>query len=71
MSDQKEFERLKNMVPTDKEEKEAARSLEDAVDSHHTLQGFEAMNNERFSKELEEEAAADNPQDREKGHPVP
>jgi hypothetical protein len=71
MSDQKEFERLKNMVPTDEEEKKAARSLQDAVDSHQTLEGFEAMNNEHFSKELEEEAANDNPQNREKGHPVP
>jgi len=71
MPDQKEFERLKDMVPTDAEEKNAARSLEDAVDSHHTLQGFEAMNNEHFSKELEKEAAEDNPQNREKGHPVP
>ena len=71
MSDQKEFERLKNMVPTDAEERNAARSLEDAVDSRHTLEGFEAMNNEHFSKELEEEAAEDNPQNREKGHPVP
>ena len=71
MADQNEFERLKNMVPTDEEEKNAARSLQDAVDSHQTLQGFEAMNNEHFSEELEEEAAKDNPQDREKGHPVP
>ena len=71
MSDQKEIERLKNMVPTDAEQKNAARSLEDSVDSHHTLQGFEAMNNEHFSKELEEEAAEDNPINREKGHPVP
>ena len=71
MPDQKEFERLKNMVPTDEEQKNAARSLEDSVDSHHTLQGFEAMNNEHFSKELEEEATEDNPQNREKGHPVP
>jgi len=71
MSDQKEFERLKDMVPTDEEERKAARSLEDAADSHQTLQGFEAINNERFSKELEEEAAQDNPQYRERGHPVP
>lgn len=71
MPDQKELERLKNMVPTDEEEKKAARSLEDAADSHQTLQGFEAINNERFSKELEEEAARDNPENREKGHPVP
>ncbi len=71
MPDRNEFERLKNMVPTDEEQKRAARSLGDAVDSHQTLQGFEAMNNEHFSEELEKEAAEDNPQNREKGHPVP
>ena len=71
MAEEKEFERIESMVSTPSEEKNAARSLAEAADSHQTLQGFEAINNERFSKELEEEAAQDNPQNREKGHPVP
>lgn len=71
MPDQREHERIENMVPAPGEEEKAARSLQEAADSHQTLQGFEAINNERFSKELEEEAARDNPEDREKGHPVP
>ena len=71
MPDQEEHERIEDMVEAPGEAKKAARTLQEAADSHQTLQGFEAINNEHFSKELEEEAANDNPQDREKGHPVP
>ena len=36
-----------NLVEIPGEAEQAARSLEDAADSHQTLQGFYAMNNER------------------------
>jgi len=49
----------------------SARSLEQAANSNQTLEGFQAINNEHLSEELKEEAKADNPKDREKGHPVP
>jgi hypothetical protein len=57
LPDQREHDKPKNLVEDSQElEREAARSLNDAVDSHETLQGYYAMNNERPSKELEEEA---------------
>lgn len=72
MPDQKEHEKVENLVESSTElEKEAARSLEQAANSNQTLQGFEAVNNERISPELEREAREDDGGGREKGHPVP
>lgn len=71
MPPQEEHERIEDMVEEPGEAEQAARSLEDAVDSHGTLDGYYAMNNIKPSPELEKEAREDNPQDREKGHPVP
>ncbi len=67
MPEHDDLEKLRNMAASDEEAKKAARSLEDAADSHATLQGFEAMNNEHFSPELVKEAEEDQPQDHEKG----
>jgi hypothetical protein len=48
MPEQSDHEQPQNMVEESTElEREAARSLEDAADSHATLQGFFAINNER------------------------
>ncbi len=71
MPEHDDLEKLRNMAASDEEAKKAARSLEDATDSHGTLEGFEAMNNERFSPEMVKEAEEDGPEDREKGHPIP
>jgi hypothetical protein len=72
MPDQKEHEKVENLVESSPElERKAARSLEQAANSNQTLQGFEAINNERITPELEEEASEDDGGGREKGHPVP
>jgi hypothetical protein len=72
MPDQKEHEKVENLVESSPElERKAARSLEQAANSNQTLQGFEAINNERITPELEEEAREDDGGGREKGHPVP
>ena len=71
MPKQEEHERPEDMVEAPGEAAQAARSLQEAASSHQTLQGFEAINNERIPEELEREAREDNPEDREKGHPVP
>ncbi len=44
---QQEHETPENLVEVPGEAEQAARSLEDAADSHQTLQGFYAMNNQR------------------------
>ncbi|MBV9761818.1 MAG: hypothetical protein JO340_14750 [Acidobacteriaceae bacterium] len=66
-----DHEKIEDMVEAPHEAERSARSLEDAVDSHATLDGFYAMNNIKPDPQLEKEARDDNPQDREKGHPVP
>jgi hypothetical protein len=56
---EEEHERPEDMVESSQEEEElAARSLEDAVDSHGTLEGYYAMNNEKPPKEVVEEIDA-------------
>jgi hypothetical protein len=48
MPQQSEHEQPQDMVEDSTElEREAARTLEDAADSHQTLQGFFAINDER------------------------
>jgi hypothetical protein len=73
MPRQEEHEKPENLVESPGEAEEAARSLQDAADSHGTLQGFYAVNDVKDSEALEEEAKEDlkKPEDREKGHPVP
>ncbi|MBV9269246.1 MAG: hypothetical protein JO061_23960 [Acidobacteriaceae bacterium] len=75
MPDQREHERPEDMVESSAElEKEAARTLEDSVDSHATLEGYYAMNNKKPNEQLEEDAAKDREDQsgkRAKGHRVP
>jgi hypothetical protein len=54
-------------------EREAARTLEDAADSHATLQGFFAINDERPPEGAVPDEDREKPlaESREKGHPVP
>lgn len=44
---QSEHDQPENLVEVPGEAEQAARSLQDAADSHATLQGFFAINNER------------------------
>jgi hypothetical protein len=70
MPQQSEHEQPQDMVEESTElEREAARSLQEAADSHQTLEGFFAINNERPP----EGAASDDceSENREKGHPIP
>ena len=71
MPEQSEHEKIENLVDAPGEAAKSARSLEQAANSNQTLERFQAINNEHFSEELQEEAKADHPKDREKGHPVP
>lgn len=71
MPPQEEHERLENLVDSPHQAEHTARSLQEAADSNATLEGFESINNERFSEQLEREAREDQPKNREKGHPVP
>ena len=76
MPTQEEHDKPENLVEAPGEAERSARSLEDAVDSHGTLDGYFAMNDIKNPKEIErlkKEAQEDlkKPEDREKGHPVP
>jgi hypothetical protein len=71
MPPQEEHEKIENLVDSPHQAEHTARSLQEAADSNATLEGFESINNEHFSEELEREAREDRPKDREKGHPVP
>ncbi len=74
MPTQEEHDKPENLVEAPGEAEEAARSLQDAADSHGTLEGFYAINNIKPSEELEKEALEElrqDPKDREQGHPVP
>ena len=75
MPDQEEHEKPQNMVEDNQElEREAARSLADAADSHATLQCFYAINDVKPDPKLQEEARRElesNESDSEKGHPIP
>ena len=53
MPDQKEHEKPENLVESPHQEEQEARSLEDAVDSRGTLEGYYAMNNIRDEEERE------------------
>ena len=53
MPEQSEHDKPENLVEESTElENQAARSLQDAADSHATLQGFFAINNERPPEEV-------------------
>ena len=67
MPDQAEHEKPENLVDAPGEAEQTARSLQEAADSHATLEGFFAVNNERPP----ESASTGADEDREKGHPVP
>lgn len=47
MPNQSEHDKPENLVEAPGEAEQAARSLQDAADSHATLQGFFAVNDER------------------------
>ncbi len=55
MPPEEEREKIENQVESPHEAEHAARSLEDAVDSNATLEGYYAMNNKKPPKEVEEE----------------
>lgn len=76
MPNPEEHDKPENLVESPGEAERSARSLEDEVDSHHTLEGYFALNNIKDREEIErlkKEAMEDlkKPEDREKGHPVP
>ena len=70
MPPQEEHEKIENLVDSPHQAEHTARSLQEAADSNATLEGFESINNEHFSKELEREAREDQ-RNREKDHPLP
>ncbi len=53
MQGQKEHDKPENLVESPHQAEHEARSLEDAVDSHGTLEGYFAMNNIRDDEERE------------------
>ena len=53
MQNQKDHDKPENLVESPHQEEREARSLEDAVDSHGTLEGYFAMNNIRDDEERE------------------
>lgn len=62
MQSQKEHDKPENLVESPHQAEHEARSLEDAVDSNATLEGFFAMNNihddeEREAMQLEQQQA--------------
>lgn len=60
MPEQSEHDKPENLVEESTElEQEAARSLQDAADSHQTLDGFYAINNERPPEEAEQPEKSD------------
>ncbi len=73
MPDQSEHEKPENLVEAPGEAEQAARSLQDAADSHATLQGFFAINNERPPDTASpgNDEDKDTAEGREKRHPLP
>ena len=72
MPDQAEHDKPENLVEAPGKKTHSARSLNEAVDSNASLEGFYAMNDVKDSEKLEEEAANDPGDDkRERGHPIP
>ena len=55
MPEQKEHEKIENLVDAPGEAAKAARSLEDAANSNETLQGYQAINDERIPEDLKNE----------------
>ena len=53
MPKQEDHDKPENLVESSGQEEQEARSLEDAVDSHGTLEGYYAMNNIRDEEERE------------------
>ena len=68
MPDQSEHDKPENLVEAPGEAEQAARSLQEAADSHATLEGFFAINNERPPEPASPDAKQE---DREKRHRVP
>jgi len=56
MPRQEEHDKPKNLVDAPHEAEHSARSLQQAADSHATLQGYAAMNKADASEEMKEEA---------------
>ena len=54
MPDQREHEKLENLVDQPGQAERSARSLQEAVDSHRTLEGYEAMNKKTPPEEQEQ-----------------
>lgn len=72
MPPQEEHEKVENLVDAPGQAAHTARSLAEAADSNHTLQGYFAINDVKDVDEIEKEAADDSGDpNREKGHPVP
>lgn len=77
MPRQEEHDKPENLVETPHEGEHSARSLEDAVDSNATLQGYYAMNEFKSPEQKENEAdeAEQNKErlrsERSKGHSAP
>lgn len=71
MPDQEEHDKVENLVEAPGVAAQAARTLQQAANSNQSLEGFEAINNERITDDLKREAEEDDPQDREKGHAIP
>jgi len=72
--EQSQHEKPEDMVESSQAlEREAARSLEDAADSHATLQGFFAVNDERAPEGTAPDEDRDKrpAENRGKGHSVP
>lgn len=72
MPAQEEHEKPENLVDAPGQAAHTARTLGEAADSNHTLQGYFAINDVKDAEEIEREAANE-PADphREKGHPIP
>ena len=56
MPRQEEHDKPENLVEAPHKTEHSARSLEDAVDSNATLQGYAAMNKSDASEEMKQEA---------------
>lgn len=63
MPRQEEHDKPENLVEAPHEAEHSAKSLEDAVDSNATLQGYAAMNKADASEEMKQEAYREGEQD--------
>ncbi|MBV8828240.1 MAG: hypothetical protein JO217_05560 [Acidobacteriaceae bacterium] len=69
MRTEEEHERPEDMVEAPGEAEQSARSLEQEANSHNTLQGLFAMNDDRPPEDSQDRGSED--ENREKGHPIP